>query len=124
MFYESLTHAGYKWPTCTIIQHDMANKTPSVILRLHICLSFTIRFCIYIIYSYSIYSKSTVGSVFTIKRHKGASAARARGLLMVKTLNKCILISLVSNLIFRSINLYLLCLLIVKTLPNVLLTIT
>ena len=41
---------------------------------------------------------NTFVSVFTIKRHKGASAARARGLLMVKTVNKYTLNSLVSDL--------------------------
>ena len=39
-------------------------------------------------------------SVFTIKRPKGTSATRARGLLIVKTVNKCTLSSLVSDLVF------------------------
>jgi len=42
--------------------------------------------------------KSIFVTFFTIKRPKGASAARARGLLMVKTLNKYTLNSLVSDL--------------------------
>ena len=42
--------------------------------------------------------KSTFVSVFTIKRHKGASVARARGVLLVKIPNKCILSILVYNL--------------------------
>ena len=37
-------------------------------------------------------------SVFTIKRPKGANASRARGVLMVTILNKCILSILVYNL--------------------------
>jgi len=45
--------------------------------------------------------KSTFGSVFTIKRPKDESAARACDVLMVKTLNKCSLCSLVSNLVFH-----------------------
>ena len=40
---------------------------------------------------YIIIVKSTFGSVLTIKRSKGASAAWARGDVMVKILNKCIL---------------------------------
>jgi len=43
---------------------------------------------------------STFVSVFTIKRPTGSSAARTRSLLMVKTLDTCILCSLVSNLFF------------------------
>ena len=42
--------------------------------------------------------KSIFVTVFTIKRPKGASEARARGLLMVKTVNKYTLNSLVSDL--------------------------
>jgi len=42
--------------------------------------------------------KSTFVSVFTIKRPTGVSAARARGVLMVNILNKCILSILVYNL--------------------------
>ena len=42
--------------------------------------------------------KSTFVSVFTIERPKGVSAARARGVLMMKTLNKCILSILVYSL--------------------------
>ena len=38
-------------------------------------------------------------SVFKIKRSKGASATRARGVLMVKILNKCILSIVAYNLI-------------------------
>ena len=41
---------------------------------------------------------STFFSVFTIKRYMGASAARARDVLMVKILNKCIPSILVYNL--------------------------
>jgi len=41
------------------------------------------------------YNKSTFVSVFTIKRHKGASAASARGVLIAKILKKCILSILV-----------------------------
>ena len=51
-------------------------------------------------------SQSTFVSVFTIKRPKGMSAARARGLLIVKTLNKCILSSLVSNLFLDRQSMY------------------
>ena len=40
----------------------------------------------------------TFVSVFTIKRPKGAGAARVRGVLMVKILNKCILSISVNNL--------------------------
>jgi len=42
--------------------------------------------------------KSTFVSVFTIQRHKGASVARARGVLLVKIPNTCILSILVYNL--------------------------
>ena len=42
--------------------------------------------------------KSIFVTAFTIKRPKGASEARARGLLMVKTVNKYTLNSLVSDL--------------------------
>ena len=42
--------------------------------------------------------RSTFVSVFTIKRPMGARASRARGVLMVKILNKCILSILVYNL--------------------------
>jgi len=45
-----------------------------------------------------IYSYSTFVPVFKIKRHKRANVARASGFLMVKILNKCILIILVNNL--------------------------
>jgi len=48
----------------------------------------------------------TCVGVFTIKRPKGASAAIARGLLIVKTLNKCILSSVVSNLYFDRQGMY------------------
>ena len=44
------------------------------------------------------YSWSTLVSVVTIKKSKGARAARARGVLMVKILNNCILSILVYNL--------------------------
>ena len=47
------------------------------------------------------YSWSTFVSVFMIKRPMGVSAARARGVLMVKILNKCILSILVYNLLNR-----------------------
>ena len=43
-------------------------------------------------------SKSIFVTDFTIKRPMGASEARARGLLMVKTVNKYTLNSLVSDL--------------------------
>ena len=43
--------------------------------------------------------KCNSNSVLTIKRPKVTSTTRARGILMVKTLNKCILSSLVYNLI-------------------------
>ena len=43
-------------------------------------------------------SQSTCVGVFTIKRPKCASAARASGVLMVKMLNKCNLSTLVYNL--------------------------
>jgi len=43
-------------------------------------------------------SYSTFACVFTIKKPKGASAARARGVLIVNILNKCILSILVYNL--------------------------
>ena len=39
---------------------------------------------------YLVIVKSTFVSVFTIKRPKGTSAARACGVLMLKILNKCI----------------------------------
>jgi len=42
--------------------------------------------------------KSTFAGVFTIKGSKGASAARAFVVLMLKILNKCILRILVYNL--------------------------
>jgi len=42
--------------------------------------------------------KSTFVNVFTIKRPKGAIAARSRGVLMVNIINKCILSILVYNL--------------------------
>ena len=42
--------------------------------------------------------KSIFVTVYTIKRPKGASEARARGLLMVKTVNKYTLNSQVSDL--------------------------
>ena len=45
-------------------------------------------------------------TVFTIKRHKGTSAARARGVFMVKILNTCILSILLYNL-FRQTAQYL-----------------
>ena len=45
-------------------------------------------------------SKSIFVTVFTTKRPKGASKARARGLLMVKTVNKYTLNSLVSDLFY------------------------
>ena len=45
-------------------------------------------------------SLSIFVSVFTIKRSMGASVARARELVMVKILNKCILSILVYNLFF------------------------
>jgi len=51
-------------------------------------------------------SNSKFVSVFTIKRPKGSIAARARGVLMVNILNKCILSILVYNLFsFRERNL-------------------
>ena len=45
-----------------------------------------------------VYVRSTCVSVFTIKRPKGASAPRARDVLMVEILNKCILSILVYTL--------------------------
>ena len=44
------------------------------------------------------FCNSTFFSVFTIKRYMGASAARARDVIMVKILNKCIPSILVYNL--------------------------
>jgi len=44
-------------------------------------------------------SLSTFVSVFKIKRSRGASAARSRGVLIVKILNKCILIISGYNLV-------------------------
>ena len=41
----------------------------------------------------------TFVSVFTLKRPKGASAAKAGGILMMKILNKCIPTILVYNLL-------------------------
>ena len=47
-------------------------------------------------------SNSTFVSVFTIKGSKGASPSKARGVLMVNILNKCILSIIVNNYsIFR-----------------------
>ena len=46
-------------------------------------------------------SLSTFVGVFTIKRPKGAGAARAYGVLMETILTKCILSSLVYNLLYR-----------------------
>ena len=46
-------------------------------------------------------SQSAFITVFTIKRHNGACAARARGVLMVKILNKYILSILVYNLYYK-----------------------
>ena len=44
--------------------------------------------------------KSTIVSVFKIKRPKGANAARARGFFMVKILNKCTQSIFVYNLFY------------------------
>ena len=53
-------------------------------------------------------SESTFVSGFTIKMPNGASATRARGVLMVKILNTCILSILVYNLFLdRQRNIYL-----------------
>jgi len=55
---------------------------------------------LYSLLSATCYSESTVVcSVFNIKSLKGASAARARGVLMVKILNNCSLMIYVFTLL-------------------------